>query len=395
MSDASSYRFRKSERTLGQRLFEAPAVGKMAPASKIVAYSLLAVWSLFVLFPIYWVVITSFKDAAAVNQGPFYVPFVDFQPTLDAWRVQFTEEPDCNLSAIARQFGLLAHNSFAFLVSPVVTIEPMEPRICKIYLAFTNSVIIGIFSTGLCVFVGSMAAYALARIRYAPRFGNIMIFVLLLVGVIVATTYAGVPWWMSASVALAFFFFLLRALRGRFKWSLKNGDILFWIISQRILPPIVVVIPVYVMFQAVGLLDTHLALVLLYAVANMPIVVWLMHDFFVNLPVELEESAQLDGATRFRIFREIVLPLTRPGLAATTLLILVLSWNEYLFAVFLATVKVQTMPIMVAAKNTGEKGIFWWEMCAVIVVMIVPVILMAILLTRFISRGVLLGAVKG
>jgi len=395
MSDASSYRFRRSDRTLAQRLFEAPAIGKMSPASKIIAYTMLAIWSVIVLFPIYWIVITSFKDAAAVNQGPYYLPFVDFQPTLDAWRVQFTEDPDCTLSAIARQFGLLAYNSVAYLVSPVVTLEPMEPRICKIYHAFTNSVIIGIFSTGLCVFVGSMAAYALARIRYAPRFGNIMIFVLLLVGVTVATTYAGIPWWASTSVALAIFFFLLRALRGRFTWSLKNGDILFWIISQRILPPIVVVIPVYVMFQAVGLLDTHLSLVLLYAVANMPIVVWLMHDFFVNLPIELEESAQLDGATRFRIFREIVLPLTRPGLAATTLLILVLSWNEYLFAVFLATVKVQTMPIMVAAKNTGEKGIFWWEMCAVIVVMIIPVILMSILLTRFISRGVLLGAVKG
>jgi multiple sugar transport system permease protein len=395
MSDASSYRFRKSERTLMQRLFEAPAIGKMSPASKFVAYSLLAIWSLFVLFPIYWVIITSFKDAASVNEGPFYLPFVDFQPTLDAWRIQFTEDPFCNFAAIVRQFGLLGYNSFVWVVSPVVELAPMEPQICKIYLAFTNSIVISVFSTGLCVLVGAMAAYALARIQYAPRFGNILIFVLLLVGVIVATTYAGAPWWASASVALAFFFFLVRALKGYFKLSLKNGDILFWIISQRILPPIVVVIPIYVMFQAVGLLDTHLALILLYAVANMPIVVWLMYDFFTNLPVELEESAQLDGATRPRIFWEIVLPLTRPGLAATTLLILVLAWNEYLFAVFLATVKVQTMPIMVAAKNTGEKGIFWWEMCAVIVVMIIPVILMAILLTRFISKGVLLGAVKG
>ncbi|MEM9584273.1 MAG: carbohydrate ABC transporter permease [Pseudomonadota bacterium] len=367
----------------------------MSPASKIIAYTLLLMWSLFVLFPIYWVIITSFKDAAAVNQGPYYLPFVDFQPTLDAWRIQFTEDPHCTFGAIARQFGLLGYNSIVFVLSPFVALDPMEPQICKIYLAFTNSLVISIFSTGLCVVVGSMAAYALARIQYAPRFGNILIFVLLLVGVIFATIYAGAPWWASTTVALAFFFFLLRALRGYFKTSLKNGDILFWIISQRILPPIVVVIPIYVMFQTVGLLDTHLALVLLYAVANMPIVVWLMHDFFAGLPIELEESAQLDGATRPRIFWEIVMPLTRPGLAATTLLILVLSWNEYLFAVFLATVKVQTMPIMVAAKNTGEKGIFWWEMCALIVVMIIPVIIMSVLLTRFISKGVLLGAVKG
>jgi multiple sugar transport system permease protein len=187
----------------------------------------------------------------------------------------------------------------------------------------------------------------------------------------------------------------LRAFGKHFTRTLGNGDILFWIISQRILPPIVVVIPVYVMFQAVGMLDTHLALITMYAVANLPIVVWLMHDFFANLPIELEESAQLDGATRFGIFWDIVLPLTRPGLAATTLLTLILNWNEYLFAVFLATAKVQTMPIIVAAKNAGEKGVLWWEMSAVIVIMIIPVILMAILLTRFISRGVLLGAVKG
>lgn len=394
MSQAS-FTFEKSNRSLMERLFEPPAVGKMAPVAKVFAYTFLAIWSVFVLFPIYWVVITSFKDAAAVNQGPFYVPFLDFQPNLNAWRSQFNSDSYCDLPSILRQLYLLAYNSFVFVVSPVVSLTPMEPQICKIYLAFTNSVVISVVSTTFCVAVGSMAAYALARVQYKPKFGNILVFVVLIILVILATTYAGIPWWASATVALALFFFLARAFGRHFKLSLGNGDILFWIISQRILPPIVVVIPVYVMFQAVGLLDTHLALILLYAVANLPIVVWLMHDFFANLPIELEESAQLDGATRFGIFWEIVLPLTRPGLAATTLLILVLNWNEYLFAVFISTVKVQTMPIMVAAKNAGEKGVFWWEMCAVIVMMIIPVIVMAVLLTRFISKGVLLGAVKG
>ena len=394
MSDAS-FKFEKSGRSLMERLFEPPAIGKMSLVAKIVAYSLLAIWSVFVLFPIYWVIITSFKDAAAVNQGPFYIPFFDFQPNLDAWRAQFNIDRFCDLTSILRQVYLLVHNSFVFVVSPVISLNPMELQICKIYLAFTNSVVISVVSTTLCVAVGSMAAYALARVQYKPKFGNILVFVALLVLVIVATTYAGVPWWASSTVALAMFFFLVRSVGRYFKMRLGNNDILFWIISQRILPPIVVVIPVYVMFQAVGLLDTHLALIILYAVANLPIVVWLMHDFFANLPIELEESAQLDGATRFGIFWEIVLPLTRPGLAATTLLILVLNWNEYLFAVFIATVKVQTMPIMVAAKNAGEKGVFWWEMSAIIVVMIIPVIIMSILLTKFISKGVLQGAMKG
>jgi multiple sugar transport system permease protein len=390
-----SLKFEKANRSLMERLFEPPAVGKMSPAASVVAHALLVVWSLFVLFPIYWVIITSFKDAAAVNQGPYYIPFVDFQPTLDAWRSQFNTDPFCDLPSIVRQAGLLLHNSFAFIVSPVVTIPPMEPQICKVFLAFTNSIVVSIFATVLCIAIGAMAAYALARIQYRPRLGSIMMFVALTLLVILATSYAGIPWWASSAVALALFFFLIRAFGKHFTRTLGNNDILFWMISQRILPPIVVIIPIYMMFQAVGLLDTHLALITVYAVANLPIVVWLMHDFFANLPIELEESAQLDGASRFAIFWDIVLPLTRPGLAATMLLTLILNWNEYLFAVFLATAKVQTMPIMVAAKNAGEKGVFWWEMCAIIVVMILPVIVMAIFLQRFIAKGVLLGAVKG
>jgi multiple sugar transport system permease protein len=394
MSEAS-FKLEKAGRSLMERLFEPPAVGKMSPVANVVAHVLLAIWSVFVLFPIYWVIITSFKDAAAVNQGPYYLPFVDFQPTLNAWRSQFNSDPFCDLPSVFRQGGLLFYNTFVFIVSPVVTLQPMEPQICKIFLAFTNSIVVSVAATAVCITFGSMAAYALVRVQYKPKFGNIMIFVALTLLVIAATTYAGVPWWASSAVALALFFFLARAFGKHFTRTLGNGDILFWMISQRILPPIVVIIPTYVMFQAVGLLDTHLALITVYAVANLPIVIWLMYDFFSSLPIELEESAQLDGATRFGIFWDIVLPLTRPGLAATTLLALILSWNEYLFAVFLATAKVQTMPIMVQAKNAGEKGVFWWEMCAIIVVMIIPVIIMAIFLQRFIAKGVLLGAVKG
>lgn len=391
----TSYKLERADRSLMERLFEPPAVGKMSPVAYAVVYALLFIWSLFVLFPIYWVLITSFKDAAAVNQGPFYIPFVDFKPTTSAWVAQFTEDTNCGAYAIARQFGLHVYNAIVWILSPIVTFQPMEPQLCKIYLAFTNSLLISFLSTALCVAIGSMAAYALARIQYRPKFGNIFMFVLIALAVILVSRYMGVHWMLASTVGLALFFFLVRAVGKSFKSTLGNNDILFWIISQRILPPIVVIIPIYMMFQAVGLLDSHLGLIIVYAVANLPIVVWLMHDFFANLPIELEESAQLDGATRFGIFWDIVLPLTRPGLAATTLLTLILNWNEYLFAVFLATAKAQTMPITVAAKNAGEKGVLWWEMSAIIVVMIIPVILMAILLQRFISKGVLLGAVKG
>lgn len=389
------YKFEKTNRSLFDRLFEPPAVGKMSPVAKLVAYAILLFWTAFVMFPIYWVVITSFKNATTVNDGPFYIPFVDFQPTLDGWRAQFATDPHCDFYAIGRQLVLLVYNLVAFILSPIFDIGRMEPQICKVYLAYTNSFVISFGATALCMVVGSMAAYALARITYKPKFGNIMMFVLLALGAILVSTYLNIHWAVSGAAALALFFLLARTLGRHFTARLSNGDILFWIVSQRILPPIVVIIPIYIMFQAVGLVDTHLSLILVYAVANLPIVVWLMHDFFANLPIELEESAQLDGASRFAIFWDIVLPLTRPGLAAVTMLTLILNWNEYLFAVFLSTTKAQTMPIMIAAKNTGERGILWWEMCAIIMIMIIPVIIMAIILQRFIAKGVLLGAVKG
>jgi multiple sugar transport system permease protein len=389
------YKFEASNRTLWQRLFESPEVGKLSPAANLVGYTILVLWSLFVLFPMYWVVITAFKVRQAVDQGPFFVPFVDFEPGLHAWRDLFAFDPNCDLPSVVRHFGLLIWNSAAVILSPIVHIAPMETKICKIYQAYVNSFVVGVVSTVITILIGAMAAYALARITYKPKFGNILLFVLLTLVMIVTTTYFGVPWYLAALAALAIWVLLARSVGRRFKARLGNGDILFWMISQRILPPVVVVVPVYIMFQALGLVDTQLALILVYVVANLPIVVWLMYDFFKGLPIELEESAQLDGATRLKIFWDIVLPLTRPGLAATALLTLILNWNEYIFAVFLSISKAQTMPIMVAAMNAGDRGVLWWNMCVVILVMILPVIIMAIFLQRFIAKGVLLGAVKG
>lgn len=346
-------------RSLREKVFEAPAIGKMAPGTALVVYVLLAVWTLVVLFPLYWILITSFKSALDVNNGPFYIPWFDFQPSLHAWKELLVYDYEDTLRS------------------------------------FFNSIIIALLSCALCIVVGSMAAYALARIQYKPKFGNIFMFVLAMVAACYSVWKFGVDWKICIAAALAVWFFLVKSIGRYFKKSVGNGDILFWMISQRILPPIVTVVPIYMMFQNLRLLDTHLALILTYAVVNLPIVVWLMYDFMNGIPIELEESAQLDGASRFRTFWEIVLPLARPGLAATTLLVLILAWNEYILAVFLSTSKAQTIPILVAAMNAGERGILWWSMCVVIVVMIIPVVFMAIFLQRFISKGVLLGAVKG
>lgn len=346
--------------SLRRRLFDPPRIGEMSLVSRLVTYSLLTLWSLFVLFPLYWVIVTSLKLPIDVNAGPFYIPWVDFEPNLHAWR-----------DVLGGQGSI------------------------DVWGPYLNSIIVAFISTGFCALIGSMAAYALARIEYQPRFATMLFFALVLLGTALVVGLGGVDWRIATAVAVALFVFLARAVAPRFKGRIGNGDILFWMISQRILPPVVAVIPIYMMFQTVRLLDTHVALILCYTVVNLPIVVWLMYDFFKTIPIDLEESAQLDGASRFLTFFDIVLPLARTGLAATTLLVLILAWNEYLLALFLSTTKAQTMPILVAAMNAGEKGILWWSMSVIIIIMILPVILMALVLQRFISKGVLLGAVKG
>ena len=173
-----------------------------------------------------------------------------------------------------------------------------------------------------------------------------------------------------------------------------NSDIAFWLISQRILPPIAVAIPLYVLFQQIGLLDSLAALVITYVAANLPIVIWLMRDYFASLPRELEESAAVDGASTYRIVRSIVLPISVPGLVATFLIVLIFAWNEFLIALVLTSAEAQTMPLQVAAQN-ATRGPQWWAMSVLILIMIAPVVVMAIALERYITRGILVGALKG
>lgn len=140
--------------------------------------------------------------------------------------------------------------------------------------------------------------------------------------------------------------------------------------------------------------DTRTALIATYAATNLPIVVWLMRDYFSTLPWELEEAAVVDGASTFRVFRSVTLPLSVPGLVATLLIVFVFAWNEYLLALFLSSADAQTMPLTVAAQN-ATRGPQWWYMSVLIQIMILPVIALAIALERVISRGLLVGAVKG
>jgi multiple sugar transport system permease protein len=343
---------------MGSSFFEPKRLGESAIATKVVVYGLLTLWTFVVVFPLYWVAVTSLKEPIAVHDGPFYIPFIDFTPSLHAWRYIVFD---------------LGNDTFR---------------------PYLNSIVIASASTALTVLIGAMAAYALNRMAYKPSVGSVALFVLTVALAVALVAGLGVDWRLATATALVLFVLVFRTLSRRFVRRLGNADILFWIISQRILPPVVTAIPIYVMFQQLGMLDTHTALILTYTAANLPIVVWLLYDFFDGIPRELEESAALDGASRLRIFFDVALPLAKPGLVATTLLVLILAWNEYLLALFLSTVNAQTMPLLVAAQN-ATRGPQWWYMCVLIILMIVPVIAITLVLQKFIARGLLIGAIKG
>ena len=324
---------------------------------RTLAYAVLFLWAFVVLFPLYWLAVTSLKLPIQVDSGPVYIPFVDFQPTLDAWKYIFVDLRN----------------------------DTLRPYI--------NTVVVGLSSALLALALGSAAAYALVRFQYRPRVGLIGLFIGC-VALAVAGIALGAPWQIVVAAAIAVFVILAQTIGRRFTRSLGNNDIAFWLISQRMLPPVAVVIPIYVFFQRLGLLDTQLALIITYVATNLPIVVWLMRDYFARVPIELEESAAVDGASPYRIFVSIVLPVAVPGLVATFLFVLVFAWNEYLLALFLSSANAQTMPLTVAAQN-ATRGPQWWYMSVLILIMILPVILMAILLERYIARGLLVGAVRG
>jgi multiple sugar transport system permease protein len=258
---------------------------------------------------------------------------------------------------------------------------------------YTNTVIVGLTSSVIALVMGSAAAYALVRFTYRPRIGIVGLFIgCVAFGFIGAALGAPVPIVFGAAVGV--FLILVQTIGRRFTRALGNGDIAFWLISQRILPPIAVVIPLYVLFQGVGLLDSLVALIATYVATNIPIVVWLMRDYLAALPRELEESAAVDGASVYRIVRSIVLPISVPGLVATFLIVLIFAWNEFLIALVLTSANAQTMPLQVAAQN-ATRGPQWWAMSVLIVIMITPVVVMAVALERFITRGILVGALKG
>lgn len=183
--------------------------------------------------------------------------------------------------------------------------------------------------------------------------------------------------------------------RFRYRWGfIKNDDIAFFFISQRMLPPVVIVFPFLLMYRFVGLLDNPYGLALAYTLFNLPLAVWVLRDAFRNVPLEIEESSLVDGCTRFTAFFRIALPLAAPGLVASFIICLIFAWNEFLFALILTFRQAQTLPVLIASQ-ANEAGSYWWIMSTLAMIAVVPIITIGVFAQRWIVRGLSAGGVKG
>jgi multiple sugar transport system permease protein len=275
----------------------------------ITTYFLLAVWVIIALFPLYWMVTLSFKSLRLITTGPFFFPWVDFDPVTLGWTDIF-------------QSG--QRNRFL--------------------TAMRNSLICAIGSGVLSIVLGSMAGYGLSRFSY--HFGI---------------------------------------------W--RNRDISFFFLSQLILPPAAVILPLYILFVESGLYDTLLGLTLLYTVVGLPIVIWIMRDQFDSLPVELEQAALVDGHSVIGAFLKVAVPIAAPGMVAAFILVVIFSWNEYLFSAVLTSKGAYTLPLLVATQVSSQ-GVKFWTMAAIATSTVAPLLVIAIMLERYIVRGLTAGAVK-
>ncbi|MEE8270283.1 MAG: carbohydrate ABC transporter permease [Alphaproteobacteria bacterium] len=209
--------------------------------------------------------------------------------------------------------------------------------------ALANSTIISISATALALLLGLPAAYALARFRFK---------------------------------------------------LIPNKDLTVWFLSQRVLPPVATVIPFFLVMNTFGLLDTHVALILINATFILPFVVVIVRQTFLDLPIELEEAAFVDGASFLQAFLRIALPLALPAVVATALIIFAFAWNEFLFAITIADQNARTIPVHMAGA-VDTRGVQFWFMAVRSLIAMIPPVVIALLAQRYIVRGLTLGAVKG
>jgi len=175
-------------------------------------------------------------------------------------------------------------------------------------------------------------------------------------------------------------------------WS--NSDITIWFLSQRVLPPVATLLPFYIVFRSLDMLDSKTALILCNATFILPFVVVILRQTFLDLPVELEEAALVDGASHWGAFLRIALPLAAPAVAATAMIIFAFAWNEFLFSSSLGITETKMMPAHMAGA-VDTRGVQFWFMATRALIAMIPPVLLALLAQRYIVRGLTLGAVKG
>jgi multiple sugar transport system permease protein len=178
----------------------------------------------------------------------------------------------------------------------------------------------------------------------------------------------------------------------RFEFRGKQ-DLWFWFITNRMLSPIVVALPVYLMARTLNLIDTHLVLILVYLTFNLPIVVWICTDQFRGVPKDLDEAARLSGASRWAIFWRIALPLAMPGVAVSAIFSFIFSWNELLYALVLTRTAARTAPVSATSFMSGY-DLPWGEITATGTLIVFPVVIFALMVSRHLVQGLTMGAVK-
>jgi multiple sugar transport system permease protein len=167
-----------------------------------------------------------------------------------------------------------------------------------------------------------------------------------------------------------------------------------WIISQRMIPPIAVVFPIFLLYAWLGLVDTFIGVILLYTAFNLPYVIWMMRGYILDIPRALEESALVDGCTRWQVIWKVVFPMSRAGLFATAIFTFVFAWNDFLFALVLTRTEVTTYTVQVTHYFGGQSN-FWAKISAMSVLGTLPIFVAVAFMQRYLVRGISLGAVKG
>ena len=197
----------------------------------------------------------------------------------------------------------------------------------------------------------------------------------------------------SISTALAMFLGTICAYSlARFRTGGEN--LAMWIISQRMIPPIAVLFPIFLLYVWLGWVDTYFGLILLYTAFNLPYVIWMMRGYIQDIPMELEESALVDGCNRWQVLVRVVFPMARSGLMATAVFTFVFAWNDFIFALVMTRTEVITFPVQLTHYFGGQSN-FWAKIAAMSVLGTLPVFIAVTIMQRFLVRGISLGAVKG